>query len=48
MRRRTVHMAGAEVQRGFDRFVFFSDAVVAIAATLLIANRIMARRALRD
>ena len=48
MRRRTVHMAGAEVQRGFDRFVFFCDAVVAIAVTLLIANRLMARRALRD
>lgn len=29
-------MAETEVQRGFDRFVFFSDAVVAIAATLLI------------
>jgi uncharacterized membrane protein len=40
-------MAETEVQRGFDRFVFFSDAVVAIAATLLIANRMMARRSLR-
>jgi hypothetical protein len=34
-------MAETEVQRGFDRFVFFSDAVVAIA------NRMMARRSLR-